>query len=79
MRLEKFVRSSSGRIIMSILLGFGLAAIFRPVCNGGDTCTILKAPNLEEIKDNTYKFNSKCYIFEPNAISCNRRRKTAII
>ncbi len=32
MHLEKFVHTDTGKIIMSVLLGFGLASLFRKVC-----------------------------------------------
>ena len=32
LHLGKFVHSERGKIIMSILLGFGLASLFRKVC-----------------------------------------------
>ena len=63
MFLQKFVRSKSGKIIMSILLGLGLATLFRQACLGKD-CLIYKAPPLEEIENNIYKIDKKCYKFE---------------
>jgi len=36
MHLENFINSQSGKYIMSILLGFGLATLFRQICTGKD-------------------------------------------
>ena len=34
MYLNKFVNSETGRYLMSILLGIGLATLFRQICEG---------------------------------------------
>ena len=75
MYLDKFVHSYTGKIIMSILLGIGLATFFRSVCKGKQ-CRIVSAPPIEEIEDQIYKFNNKCYKFEKNAIKCEKNKNT---
>ena len=69
MYLDKFVHTSTGKIIMSIILGLGLATFFRAICKGKH-CKIIKSPPLEEIEDQIYKFDSKCYKMEKNAVKC---------
>ena len=66
MYLSKFVHSVTGRNLMSIILGLGLATFFRKMCSGKN-CIITKAPPLEEIDDKIYKFDGKCYKLEKNA------------
>ena len=78
MYLEKFVHSHTGKIIMSILLGIGLATCFRAACKG-KRCRIVSAPPMEEINDQIYKFDNKCYKFDKNAIVCSNNRKTVKI
>jgi hypothetical protein len=78
MHLERFVHSSTGRIIMSILLGIGLATLFRSVCKGKN-CRIVAAPPIEELDDQIYKFDEKCYKLERNAIECDKSRQTVRI
>ena len=73
MYLDKFVHSDTGKIIMSILLGIGLATFFRSVCKGRQ-CRIISAPPIEEIEGQTYKFNDKCYTFEKKAVNCERNK-----
>ena len=75
MFLQKFVRSKSGKIIMSILLGLGLATLFRQVCAGKD-CLVYKAPPLEEIEHNIYKIDKKCYKFDKSNVSCSSKKQT---
>ena len=74
MYLLKFVHSETGRTIMSIILGLGLATFFRKMCSGKN-CIVSKAPPLEEIEDKIYKFDGKCYKLEKNAEMCNTKKK----
>ena len=78
MHLDKFVHSSTGKILMSILLGLGLATFFRAVCKGRN-CKIVSSPPLEDIEDQTYKFDGKCYKMEKNQVQCDKTRKTVKI
>jgi len=78
MHLEKFVNSYTGKILMSLLLGFGLATFFRASCKGKH-CRIIEAPPMEEINDQLYKFDGKCYKIEKNAIKCDNKKTTVKI
>lgn len=78
MYLDKFVHSQTGKILMSILLGIGLATFFRAACKGRK-CRVISAPPIEEIEGQTYKFDKKCYTFEKTAINCERNKKTVKI
>jgi len=73
--LGKFVHTETGKYIMSILLGFGLASLFRKVCKDKD-CLIFKAPPLEKFKDKIYKNGEKCYKYNPIATKCSLNAKT---
>jgi hypothetical protein len=74
MYLQKFVKTHTGKYIMSILLGIGLATIFRSVCKGKE-CSIYMAPPLDEIEDKIYKFDGKCYKFERVSKKCDSSKK----
>jgi hypothetical protein len=78
MYLDKFVHSHTGKILMSIILGIGLATFFRAVCKGRH-CKIISSPPIEDIENQTYKFNDKCYTFERNLIDCKINNKTVKI
>ena len=69
MYLDKFVHTSTGRIIMSVILGLGLATFFRAICKGKQ-CRVITSPPLEELEDQTYRFDDKCYKLEKNAVKC---------
>ena len=68
--LKEFINSTRGRYVFSILLGLGLATLFRKACNSRD-CLVFKAPTLSEIKNKFFKHNNNCYKFEEQTVSCN--------
>lgn len=74
MGLSKFVHTETGKYLMSILLGFGLASLFRAVCKNKN-CLIFNAPPLDEISDKIYKNNNKCYTYVPEATKCSKNKK----
>ena len=75
MYLGRFVHTESGKLIMSILLGFGLASLFRTVCKNKN-CMIFHAPPIEELKDKIYKNNGKCVKYTQVATKCVSGAKT---
>jgi len=74
MKMRKFIQSDYGKIIMSILLGFGLSTLFRKTCTGKN-CMTFKGPELDKIVGETYKYGNACYNFTPNAVKCNSNKK----
>jgi len=72
--LGKFVHTETGKYIMSILLGLGLASLFRTVCKDKD-CLIFHAPPLEKIKDKIFKNNDKCVKYNTIATKCSVNAK----
>ena len=70
MHLSKFIHTETGRTIMSILLGLGLASLFREVCKGKN-CVIYEAPEMKNIEGKIYKHNDKCYKFKPESSNCS--------
>jgi hypothetical protein len=72
--LGKFVHTENGKILMSILLGFGLATLFREVCKGRN-CIIFHSVSLEETKGKIYKYDNKCYKYEIKNEKCDPTKK----
>jgi hypothetical protein len=60
---------------MSILLGFGLASLFRKVCKDKN-CLIFHAPPLDDFKDKIYKSNGKCVKYNNVPTKCSINAKT---
>ena len=73
--LGKFVHSKTGKVMMSLLLGMGLATLFRRMCKDKN-CIIFYAPPLDDIEKKTFKDGEKCYKFNPVATKCDKLKKT---
>jgi hypothetical protein len=57
-----------------VILGLGLAAMFRRACTG-DGCIVVKPPDHKEVAENVYKIEKSCYKYTPNVIPCKYDRK----
>ena len=66
----RLLHSKSGHIIISIILGFGLACLFRRICKDRE-CIIYTAPDFKKIKDKIFKFDDKCYKYTKETSTCN--------
>ena len=65
--LSKRFQTDQGRIIFSIILGIGLAGLFRKSCENRN-CMKFMAPPLEKIKERTYRHGDSCYKFEERSV-----------
>ncbi len=71
--LKNFLNSSRGRIIISILLGFGIASLFRKSCENRN-CLVFKAPSITKIKGKTFLFDEKCYKYTEKNVTCDKNK-----
>jgi len=72
MHLGKFFHTKSGKYLMSLILGFGLATLFRTVCQGKN-CIALKAPQVDDIKGKIYRHGNKCFQYAVVPGTCNAK------
>lgn len=70
MNLMKLVQSKLGRILISIILGLGLATLFRKSCKSKE-CTVFLAPDIGSIKDDIYQYDNKCIKYKEKAVKCD--------
>ena len=56
MNIHRLLYSKYSSIIISIILGLGLAALFKP--------EIINSPNLDELLNNTWRDGNQCYTLE---------------
>ena len=73
MELKRFFTTETGRVIMSLLLGLGLATLFKKTCDGVD-CVVFKAPGLEDIKKKIYKYGDKCFKYQMDSSICDDKK-----
>ena len=69
MEIKKIINSSQGRIVMSIILGLGLATLFKRACKGNN-CVIFEKAAEEDVDDKTFKYGDKCYKFKMESSGC---------
>jgi len=74
MNIERILHGKIGKIFMSILLGLGLATLFRKVCKDRD-CIIFRAPDIKKIQNQIFKFEGKCYKFSEEIERCDSKKK----
>ena len=73
MNFKKLIYSDRGKIILSMIIGFGIATFFRKTCKD-KSCLTFKAP--PDIEDKTYQFNDKCYQFAQQQTACDSMKRT---
>ena len=76
--ISKFVKSNTGKYVVSILLGLGLATIFREACKDNN-CIIFNAPDLNEVENKIYKQDGKCYKYNLVSTKCNNTKRDVLI
>jgi hypothetical protein len=66
----EILKKKETKILISIIWGFGIACLFRKICKDR-SCIIYKAPEPNYIKNNTWRFNNKCYKFYTKTAKCS--------
>ena len=69
--INELLGTRTGSIIISVILGLGLAALFRQACKDKQ-CIVIKGPNIEEVSKYYYKINEDCYKYTPVATECDK-------
>jgi len=75
MDFVRLLNSKTGQMLISIILGLGLATLFRKVCTDG-TCLQFNGPVISEVDGKTYKFGEYCYKYDLFPVQCDSTRKT---
>lgn len=71
MRLDNILKSEQGKIIISCILGLGLASLFKKVCVD-DNCLIIKSPPKKTIDGHIFGDGEKCYQYNPETTQCKK-------
>jgi hypothetical protein len=59
--------------IISCVIGFGLAAMMRPLCKGPD-CIVIRGPEVSQFQNNVYQIGEGCYEFKVKPVQCPKDR-----
>lgn len=76
--LSRLLNTKLGQIFISVLMGLGLATMFRKVCKD-NSCITFNGPVISEVDGKTYKFGDYCYHYELFPTKCDPMRKTVEI
>ena len=70
MNIKRLLYSPIGKMLLSIVLGLGLATLFRRACTEKD-CIHFQGPVISEFEDKIYKHGEKCYKYTVNSSKCD--------
>mgnify|MGYP001344092935 CR=1 FL=1 len=66
-----------GRILLSIIIGLGIASLFRQICDSKD-CYKFIGPEHNNIKNQIFSYDSdksKCFLLNRKNVQCNQNKK----
>ncbi len=75
MNIKRLLYGTYSEYIIAILLGFGLATMFRKACKER-SCLVFKGPKIDKMTNKTFKYDGKCYTFTPEIGSCREEKQT---
>ena len=67
--LKDLMKSDMGCVLVSVLLGLGLATMFHKVCAGRD-CVIVKGPNVEYVTKHMWRNGEECFHYRARGVDC---------
>lgn len=80
--IQNIMKNPLFNIGFSFLVGVGIIAMFRPLCRNaqGDpiTCTVDKAPPVQDWDGSVYRVGSKCYEYKTKTIDCPKDKSQYI-
>jgi len=74
MGFQRLLHTETGRIIISIVLGLGIASLFRKACKNR-SCIVFRAPPLKDLEKDVYQLDDRCYEYKPKAVKCDSTKK----
>ncbi len=74
MNFKRLLHSTLGKIIISILMGMGLATLFRKICNDKN-CLTFKGPILGDIDGKIYQHGEKCFSYNTVTTQCDKNKQ----
>jgi hypothetical protein len=74
MNFRRLFHSDVGKNIVSVILGLGLATLFRKVCNDKN-CIQFNGPIIGDIEDKTFKHGDKCYKYSTQSDKCDSTKR----
>ncbi len=73
MAFRDFFYSPTGQYIISVILGLGVASLFRKVCND-KKCIHFSGPMLDQINEKVYQWGDYCYKYRRETCACDETK-----
>lgn len=74
MNIKRLFNTKTGVFFISLLLGLGLATLFRKVCNDKN-CITFNGPVLGDIEDKIFEENGNCYTYTLSKERCDSNKQ----
>lgn len=74
MHLKRLLNTSLGKFFISVLLGLGLATLFRKACNDKN-CLQFNGPVISEIDGKIYQHGEKCFQYTSTPTQCDAKKQ----
>jgi hypothetical protein len=74
MNIKRLLNTPSGRNMISIILGLGLASLFQKVCKDKD-CLIFTGPIIEQVDGKIFKHQDNCYKYDIETATCDASKR----
>jgi hypothetical protein len=74
MNFKRLLTTPLGKILLSVILGFGLASLFRKACTDKN-CIHFKGAAISDINGKTYMHDNKCYRYSSTSTKCDKKNK----
>lgn len=68
------LRSPAGKAFISVILGIGLASMFRKVCNDKN-CITFKGAVIQTVDEKIYQYGDHCYKYTSQPVKCDPTKK----
>jgi hypothetical protein len=74
MNFKRLLNTELGKVFISVMIGLGLATLFRKVCKDKN-CISFNGPVISEVDGKIYRYGEKCYKYSSSATSCDANKK----
>ena len=74
MNFQRLLHTEMGKVCISIILGLGLATLFRKVCKDKD-CIVFNGPVISETDQKTFKHGDGCYQYNIESTTCDKTKR----
>lgn len=78
MNIKRLLNTEMGKVLLSMILGLGLATLFRQVCHDKN-CITFNGPVISELDGKIYKFGEDCYEYKTKSAKCDEMKKVVDI